>query len=100
MVNNLLNLIKIYPNKPWNWANLSRNPSITCEFIKEYINLPWNWDYLSENHSLTCEFIIEFIDKPWDWYFLSYNITFVACQQADSNFFAESRLTPPQADVG
>ena len=32
-VNSLYELIKRFPNKPWDWDALSENPNITWEFV-------------------------------------------------------------------
>ena len=41
-INTLQYLIEKYPNKPWNWRGLSKNPSITPEFVEKHMDLPWN----------------------------------------------------------
>jgi hypothetical protein len=34
---------------PWNWEGLSRNPSITPDFVSDHLDKPWDWDGLSGN---------------------------------------------------
>lgn len=100
MSNNLLNLLKQYPNKAWNWNAISSNigleyikahpeiswnwlvisasPKITWETIKTNPKLPWNWVGVSRNSSITMEIINANLDlsrfgkhAKWDWYSLS-----------------------------
>ena len=33
-----MEIIEKYPNKPWNWDYISKNPNITIEFIEKYID--------------------------------------------------------------
>ena len=44
-MNTLHKLINLYPNKNWNWGEdgLSRNPSITSEFIEKNLDKDWHW---------------------------------------------------------
>ena len=52
------------------WSSMiSRNPTITLEFIEKNINKPWNWGKkgLSNNPNITPDFIEKFIEKPWEW---------------------------------
>lgn len=67
-------LIDKYPNKYWDWTNLSRDPSTTFENVRTYINKPWSWPALSERLDLTQAYILDkdFIDR-WDGFYLSAN---------------------------
>lgn len=51
------------------WEKLSRNRSITLEFIELNINKPWNWGRygLSANPIITPSFIQKHEDKSWYW---------------------------------
>ena len=72
MSNTLLKLIKKYPNKQWDWNNLSRNINITEEFLENNITMPWNWYELSQNESISLEYIDENIELiPWCMFGLS-----------------------------
>jgi len=33
-----MEIIEKYPNKPWNWHGISRNPNITLKFIEKNVN--------------------------------------------------------------
>ena len=46
--NPLLRLLSKYPDKPWNWNNLSLNPNITIDIFEKYSDKSWNWGFLSE----------------------------------------------------
>ena len=37
-------MINQYPNKDWNWYNISRNPGITMQDIIKYPEYPWKWN--------------------------------------------------------
>ena len=37
-MNILIYLLEKYPEKPWNWYEISYNPNITMEFIEKHIN--------------------------------------------------------------
>ena len=73
MVNHLLKLLELYPDKPWHWHRLSRNPNITLEFIQNNPDKHWNWRNVSTNLNITWEIIQNNPDKPWDWSCLSMN---------------------------
>jgi len=60
-------LLEKYLDKPWNFYYLSRNPSITLDFIERHLDKPWNWDYLSRHPNITLDFIERHLDKPWNW---------------------------------
>ena len=49
MTNTLQKLIEKYPDKDWDWDELSRNPNITLEFIEKHPKKPWNWFKLQHN---------------------------------------------------
>ena len=37
-------LLEKYPNKPWNWEEMSKNHNLTMELIEKYPNKLWNWE--------------------------------------------------------
>ena len=39
----MLDVIQANPDKPWNWKQLSHNPSVTWEVIQTNPDKPWNW---------------------------------------------------------
>jgi hypothetical protein len=60
MINHLQELIKLFPNKDWNWDELSDHPNITWKFIKNNPQFPWKIDaYL--NHMDKNDIDIDFI---------------------------------------
>ena len=61
------------PDKPWNWSYLSRNPNVTIENVLANPYKPWNWISLSRNPNITFEHVLAHPDKPWDWGGLSGN---------------------------
>jgi len=66
-------LINKFPNKKWDWGQLSENPSIDMEFVEKYINKKWSYLYLSYNPNVNIEFVKKHIDEDWDWDVLSGN---------------------------
>ena len=70
--NHLLTLLQKYPNKPWNWCNLSANPNITIDIVEKYSD-KWNWYWLSLNPNITFDIVDKYLDKPWSWDNLSVN---------------------------
>jgi len=48
--NHLWNLVKKYPNKPWDCYFLSQNPNITWEIVSQNLDKKWNWEGLSRNY--------------------------------------------------
>ena len=53
----LWKFIEKYPNKPWDWDYISKNPNITMEIIEKYPNKPWDWCLISQNPNITMEII-------------------------------------------
>src|SRR5208337_2362322 len=49
LTNHLLTLLKLFPNKNWDWAWLSGNPNITFEIVKDNPDKNWDWACLSSN---------------------------------------------------
>jgi hypothetical protein len=70
--NPLWYLIEKYPNKPWDWCNISSNPNITMDIVESNPDKPWDWFYLSDNSNITIKFIKDNIDKI-NWLRLSQN---------------------------
>lgn len=66
-VNDLENLLELFPDKPWNWELLSENPNVTWEFVQRHPEMPWSWVGLSKNPSITWEIIQRSPEKPWVW---------------------------------
>ena len=55
------------------WMKLSENPAITEEIITTNINLSWNWHYISKNISISLEFIDQHKDELDNYVGLSQN---------------------------
>ena len=52
-----IEMINKYPNKNWNWWEISCHENITMDIIEKYPNKPWDWKGISCNPNLTLEFI-------------------------------------------
>jgi hypothetical protein len=39
----LVKLLEKYPDKPWNWGFISKNPNLTIEFVENNPDKPWDW---------------------------------------------------------
>jgi hypothetical protein len=72
--NELLKIYDFYPNKEWNYFELSKNPNITWDLIQNYLDKPWDYSMLSLNPNINWDIIRFNPDKPWDYYYLSKNI--------------------------
>ena len=59
--NELVKIIKRFPNQFWSWDDLSRNPNLTIEIFQMFSHQLWNWDDISRNPSLTMEMMEMFI---------------------------------------
>ena len=69
----LIDLVLKFPDKSWNWYQLSCNPNITFQNVLDHPDLPWAWYWLSENPNITFQNILDHPDLPWDWCNLSIN---------------------------
>lgn len=63
--NDLIKLLKIFPNKNWNYEELSRNPNITLKYVMENKNKPWNWRELVKNSGITINDLLSYPEQPW-----------------------------------
>lgn len=72
-MNQLTKIIKHFPDKPWNWGQLSVNQNIKINFVKENLNLLWDWYSVSCNEMISLEDIENNPDLPWDWQGVSLN---------------------------
>src|SRR5438094_149057 len=71
--NQLWSLIKLYPDKPWIWSNISINKNLTMNMIKENLDKQLDWYSISRKSNITMDIIKEYPDKPWDWSGISSN---------------------------
>jgi hypothetical protein len=83
-MNELIRLLDVFPDKPWDWYDVSSNPNITLKFIDSHSDKDWNWfkisrnpsmtlDIINNNPNITLEFIKDNLDKSWDWVAISIN---------------------------
>jgi hypothetical protein len=64
-------LILKFPKKNWDWESLSRNSSITIEFIANYRKeFPWNWEEVSLRRYIIPRYLNE-LDQLLDWLAIS-----------------------------
>src|SRR5437868_12431881 len=68
-----MEFIEKYPDKNWNWFDISMNPSITIEFVQKYIDDKWGWKFISNNPNITTEFIEKYPSEDWNWSSISDN---------------------------
>jgi hypothetical protein len=81
-------IISKYPSAPWDWIQLSSNPSVSFEYIKSNPQLPWNRRSVSQNGSV-CEGIVRANPTyQWDWTGLCSN------QNMSYRFFEEYMIMP------
>ena len=73
MTNHLYILLELFPNKPWDYYHLSRNPNITWNIVKANPNKPWDYKWLSKNPNITWDIVKANPDKRWNYFWLSMN---------------------------
>src|SRR5438552_157711 len=47
--NHLLTLLKLFPDKDWDWGGISHNPNITWDVIQDNPDKEWDWNGISCN---------------------------------------------------
>ena len=70
--NALIFLLEKYPEKKWDWRNLSANPNVTMEYVDAHLNdtsFKWDYRFLSMNPNLTMEYIEAHPEKKWNYSF-------------------------------
>ena len=60
-----------YPDEPWQWSYLSKNPSITINDVMMHQTKPWDWNYLNANPNIAMKDARK--DNIQDWKRLSSN---------------------------
>ena len=63
----LIDIVNKFPDKYWNWNNLSCNSSITFDDVLSNPDKPWNWYFLSSNSNITFDHVLECPHQPWNW---------------------------------
>lgn len=56
-MNLLHQLLKLYPNKDWDWKSLSANPAVDIVFIVAHPG-KWDWSVLCTRLNVPLEFLI------------------------------------------
>lgn len=49
------------------WKSLSQNPHLDFNLVKKYPDKPWDWAYLSNHKNLSINFILKNINLNWNW---------------------------------
>jgi hypothetical protein len=64
----------IYANldKNWDWQNVMKYIDITPELMRDYPNIPWNFNTMSFAKSISFSIIANNLDKDWNWQELSH----------------------------
>lgn len=60
-------IVNSYPEAPWDWIQLSLNPSISFEYIKATPHLPWNKRCVSQNSGITEAIVRSNPEFQWDY---------------------------------
>ena len=50
--NDLLELLKLFPEKFWSYHSLSGNPNITWEIVRDNPDKPWSYMLLSKHENI------------------------------------------------
>ena len=59
--------IESHPNWPWEWAYVSKNSSVTTDFVKYYSDKPWDWPRLTSSLVTSSPDDKEFEKKYFDY---------------------------------
>ena len=78
-------VVQATPRHPWNYTHLSRNPSITWDVVQANPGKNWIWRALSANPSITLDIIQSNPDHPWDWTVISANPS-ISWEMVQANF--------------
>ena len=52
-------MIEKYPDKPWNWEWISRNPNLSMEMIEKYPDKPWDLESIIVSNFTTDKQLFE-----------------------------------------
>jgi hypothetical protein len=72
-LNPIQELLRLFPERNWNWINLSQNSWVTWSLVEEFSEKPWNWSVLSENPNFGWSLIQAHPEKNWSYEFLIEN---------------------------
>ena len=72
-IDDILYILRKYPNSGWRMYTLSMNLKITMKIIKDNMDIKWDWQCLSLNPSITMGDIEDNLDIPWDLKYLLFN---------------------------
>ena len=100
MTDLLIDLIKKYPDKNWNWWAISANENIGLSDIMANMDLPWDWkriasynpnidwkDFIAhpnlpwikpdvyDDLDFPFSYVLEHLELPWNWQSLSWDIS-------------------------
>jgi hypothetical protein len=89
MTSSIQLLIQTYPDKPWNWRELSSRSDIPLEFVEENLSLSWDWKKISGRPDLTPPFVENHPAEEWDWWTISSHKNF---QDEDIERFINSDI--------
>ena len=73
-MNLLCTLVEKFPDRGWNWKDLSGNPNIKLNTIKKFLTKNWEWYHISENITITWDQVLANPNLPWDYRGLQNNI--------------------------
>lgn len=69
----LLTLIKLFPDKPWRWAEISYRRNITWDIVTANPDAKWDWHCLSHHPDITWDIVVANSGVIWDWHWVSRN---------------------------
>lgn len=88
-LNDLTILLALFPEKTWNYQDLTMNSNISLDFIeshalpldkkttKDFKKIPWEYHLLVNNPNLTIQYIDKHYDKRWKHIYASIRSVFV-----------------------
>jgi hypothetical protein len=77
MFNPLEHLVSLFPERDWDWSQLSHNTCLSWKLIEKFPDKPWDWTVLSENPVVTWAIVQANPEKAWNFRILSRNSSVV-----------------------
>lgn len=70
--NDLEKLLELFPDKDWDYHDLSMNPNLTWKIVNKRMSKDWDWRWISHDlKDLTWKNVYRNKYQPWNWYWIS-----------------------------
>lgn len=65
--------VEKYPDKDWNWEDISSSPNFQIEWVDKYPDKKWDWEAITQSKNITLEFIKNNPHYPWKYTSMLFN---------------------------